>query len=251
MSGGPVAGAAGGLVTSSVGAAGGGTVPTVRPSDTLIAKIQAIPGIWASSSGGVGASINGGAIAGAMSSVVSAIGTMKAVAAAMGAGGTAAPTVRDLYALARDLTQGSARAASESTVREFLTGELAKTFKTHVDQLSTDVREEVDRVMTTPAATTAAAGPKDPNIAALVSGMQTRLAAQTPAGQTSANPLSPDPKVGEATAPPNQEVTYSNTGMMSDNTADLRVDQFQQLVGVFNKEHKKWLEDPFAVEVSK
>jgi hypothetical protein len=251
MSGGPVAGAASGLVTSSVGAAGGAPIPPVRPSDSLIAKIQAIPSVWASSSGAVTAAITPGGVASGMSSTLGAIGVLKAVAAATGMAGPGALTVRELYSRAYDLTRAAARAAAESEVRGFITAELGKAFKTHIDALSTDIREEIDRVMKTSAGATAAASPKDPNIAALVSGMQTRLAAQTPAGQTSANPLSPDPKVGSTTPIPNQEITYSNTGMMSDNTADLRTDQFQQLVQGFNKEFKTWREDPFTVEMKK
>jgi hypothetical protein len=164
------------------------------------------------------------------------------------------------YRLTFDMVQAAARSAARSQIRSFLASQLAPLLAANVTALETSIRADVTRVMGTPAGAVAASSPPDPNLRAVVSAMQARLAAQTPAGQdptnasaSAANPASPtNNPTGGAVA--SQDVTYDNTGMMSDNSGDIRPDQFQQMVGQFNNAANGLIregESPFTAEVTR
>ena len=99
--------------------------------------------------------------------------------------------------------------------------------------------------MTTPPAGVPALGPADPNMAALVSAMKTRLDAdKTATAGGGRDPL------GAGKTAPDQDVTYSYQGMMGSNiTRAIRPDQFEPLVKQFNDKLSKTWERDFKVEV--
>ncbi|HYN69856.1 MAG TPA: hypothetical protein VEX41_06580 [Candidatus Eisenbacteria bacterium] len=210
---------------TTVGAAGTARgVPPVRPATSLIAKIEEIPGVWAAAT-----AAGGGAV-----SAPHVLGTMLGSAAA-GALGLSGPitTAAKLQALTRKVVQTAARNTAIETIRTTIASQLGPIYSTHVSSLQADVAQEVTRIMTTPAAGAAAAAPKDPDLAAVAAAMKTRLDAQTPAGRTDTNPA----RAGAGAAEPaagSQEVTYKNTGIMGDNSADVRPDQFKTMVSQFN-----------------
>jgi len=268
---GPLATSAGGVATSSVGAAGTtGRIPPVRPSASLIAQVAGIPAAWATAPASLAASITPSAIAAAMASAISAAAAAAAAPApaaapaAAGAGPAPAPPpvagVGRAYRLTFDMIQAAARSAARSQIRSFLASQLAPLLAANVTALESSIRADVNRVMAMPAGAVAASSPPDASLRAVVSAMQARLAAQTPAGQdptsataSAANPASPtNNPTGGAVA--SQDVTYDNTGMMSDNSGDIRPDQFQQMVGQFNNAANGLIregESPFTAEVTR
>ena len=86
----------------------------------------------------------------------------------------------------------------------------------------------------------------DPNMAAIVSGMKTRLdASKTALAGTGMDPLG----VSGGTTPA-QDVTYSYQGLMGSNaTGAVRADQFKGLADSFNKKLKGFFEKDFRAEV--
>jgi len=233
-----------------VGATSSGPIPPVRPSASLVSQIRGIPASWGTTATGLPARVSPGALA-------------TAIAAAMGTpgGGGAAPatTVREAYRRALALVGAAARSAARSEIRRFVSAQVEPLLLASVTTLQGAISADVARVVSTPAGAVAASSPPDPNLRAVVTAMETRLAAQTPAGQdpaspsaSAANPASPTNNPSGA-AVPGQEVTYDNRGMMSDNSRDLRVDQFEGLVTQFNDEAnglKSSREDPFTAQVT-
>jgi len=127
-----------------------------------------------------------------------------------------------------------------ATVKPTLTGSVAA--------IQSAIGTEVTRITTTPPAGVAAAGPADPQMAAVVAAMKTRLDADKAATAGTGR----DPTKGGGAAP-DQNVTYSAQGLMgSSNTSTVRVDQMQKMVDAFNaKLRKAPREDVFTVDVGK
>jgi hypothetical protein len=94
----------------------------------------------------------------------------------------------------------------------------------------------------------AAAGPADPQMAAIVAAMKARLDADKAATARTGR----DPTKGGGSAA-DQNVTYSAQGLMgSSNASTVRADQFQGMVDVFNAKLRKVpREDVFTVDVGK
>jgi hypothetical protein len=142
-------------------------------------------------------------------------------------------TMGRLYREGYNAVQWAAYNAARTELVGLLSGQIDPIVAANVEALRTSVREEVLQVMATPAGAVAAAAPKDPEIAAMAGAMKDRLAAQTPAGRTSTNPAGAGQPATEPAAG-SQEIRYSTTGIMSDNSADVRPDQFERMVKEFN-----------------
>jgi hypothetical protein len=239
---GPVKGHAAAVADNLVGAKGG-HVPPVSPSATLVSQIEGIPAALETTAAAAGSMIPEAAVVRGMLEVIVTSGL---------ANDTPITTMGQLYREGYNAAQMAAYGAVGSELSKLLNAQISPILTSSAANLRTSVREEVAAVMASPAGAVAAAAPKDPAISAVATAMKDRLAAQTPAGRTDVNPASPSKAAPEPEAG-TQEVTYSNTGMMSDNSADVRPDQFEQMLKQFNAEsripdlrHER--EDPFTAE---
>ncbi len=217
----PQAADAAALADRMVGPAG--RVPPVAPPGSLLARIQAIPGTW--SPEWIAAMIHEPQTTTLMNS---ALGNAAALLTPGSVSGL--PT---LYVRARTLVQNAAQAAAETQVQQLLMFDVDQAISDSTSGLQTEIDTAVEQVMNTPAGAVAAAAPPDPHLTAVVAAMQQRLAAQAPAqpaGRTHSQPTL------DASGAPvaSQEITYSNTGMMSDNSGDIRPDQFARIAAAFN-----------------
>lgn len=256
---GALAGSAGGVADTAVGAAGGARVPPVRPPATLIAQIGALPGRWQGMAAQLRSAFSEAAVGARMRAAAAAMPA--AAAAAAGAIAGPATTAPQVYRRAYDLVGRIARTAGQGLVRDFLQAELEPLLQSSTATIAANITTEVENVMNTPAGALASAAPRDPNLTAMVTAMQSRLAAQTPAGQPAnadpsaapRQPVPPGSPAGTAAAPvATQEVTFTAEGQMGDNAADLRTDQFQRLVDQFNQPARRLRRDregPFTVEM--
>jgi hypothetical protein len=116
-------------------------------------------------------------------------------------------------------------------VNDLLVATVTPTLSANVTALQSAISAEVTRILATPPTGHAAAGPTDPDMAAIVAAMKTRLDADKATG--TATPRQ-DPSAGGGAAAP-QNVTYSAQGLMgSSNQATVRTDQFAPMVAAFN-----------------
>jgi hypothetical protein len=153
-----------------------------------------------------------------------------------------------LYRRAFTLVNNSAAAAAKQVVSDMLLATVKPTLASSVSSLQSSINAEVTRITTTPPAGMAAAGPADPQMAAIVAAMKTRLDAD----KTATAGTRRDPTKGGGSAP-DQNVTYSAQGLMgSSNSSTVRADQFQGMVDAFNAKLRKIpREDAFTVDVGK
>ncbi len=230
---GPLAGNASALAQQVVGDSSAGPVPPVRPSSSLVSQVAGIPATWRTAAGGLAAAITPAGLSAAMSAAITARGAVSGGDGPIG-------SVVEAYHRALALVGSSARAAARSEVRRFVGAQIAPALSANVSALQGQVSADVTQVMATPARTVAAAAPPDPDLRAVVTAMQARLASATPAGADATNRNAPAANPGSpannptGAAVPAQEVTYSNTGMMSDNSGEIRTDQFADFANLFN-----------------
>src|SRR3954452_22287104 len=157
-----------------------------------------------------------------------------------------AANARALYNKALTLVSNSAREASRQLAVDLVATTLDPVLTASVSALQTAIGAEVTRIMTMSPAQLAANPSPDPNMAAIVSGMKTRLdASKTALSGTGMDPLG----VSGGTSPA-QDVTYSYQGLMGSNaSAEVRGDQFQGLADAFNSKLASIWEKKFQPEV--
>jgi hypothetical protein len=242
--------AAASAAASAVGSAGGPAtlfgLPLVLPASGLTGRLMALPATWADA----GSALETGVTADRFSAKMEAVLKSAAAAAAVPLPPGVAPPARmararQMYAKALQLVTNASREASRQLATELINTVAKPVLQTSVEDLETAIENEVNRVMTTPPAGVPALGPADPNMAALVSAMKTRLDADKAATAGGGR----DP-LGAGRAAPDQDVTYSYQGMMGSNiTRAIRADEFEPLVKQFNDKLSKTWERDFKVEV--
>jgi hypothetical protein len=239
---GPLKATAGAIADRLVGPARGGRrVPAVAPSTSLLSQLEGIPAALETASAATGSMISEQAVGRRM---------LETIVTEALTNDAPITTMSRLYREGYNAVQWAAYNAARTELVGLLSGQLDPIVAANVDALRTSVHDEVLQVMATPAGAVAAAAPKDPEIAAMASAMKDRLAAQTPAGRTSTNPAGAGQPATEPAAG-SQEIRYTTTGMMSDNSADVRPDQFERMVREFNDDmpalrHER--EDRFTVD---
>jgi hypothetical protein len=229
---GAAAGNASAVADRVAGALQTGRVPPVRPSGSILRQLESLPAGWAAFSAAAPAALSTATLQADLSTALSAAW----VARMMGLGGGGAPITRGraLAAAVDAAVRNAATAAATNAVRAFLNAEINPVLQTSVTALVAAVRDEVDRIMGTPAGALAAAAPRDPDITALATSMNTQLQTQITsavAAQATAPGTTP---VNPGTTAPAQSVTYGTVNMMSDNTSVFRPDQFAELANQFN-----------------
>ena len=251
----PLAAAAGTEATNVVGpAAPGPGLPRVVPAASLIGQLDALPATWSAAGSQLETSITpaafGSTMAAGLKSAAAAAALATAAAAAL-PGYVPPPKLasgRALYGRAFTLVNNAARATARQLVNDLVLTTVQPTLAGSVSALQSAITTEVTRITTTPPAGVAAAGPADPQMAAIVAAMKARLDADKAATAGSGR----DPTKGGGAAA-DQNVTYSAQGLMgSSNSSVVRADQFQGMVEAFNaKLRKAPREDKFTVEVGK
>ncbi len=249
----PQAASAAGLATSTVGpaapapaAAGAGAgapaLPSLPPPTTLAGQISAMPATWASA----GSALEAGVTPAAFSTKMVAALRSAAAAAAAPPPGVAPPPrfarAPEMWRRALQLVTNGSTEASRQLATDLVSSSVEPILTANVAAFQAAVRTEVTRLMATPPSALAAVGVPDPNMAAMVATMRTRLEAAKAATAGTGR----DPGAGA----PAQDVTYSYQGLMGSNaTADLRADQFQPMAGQFNSRLKTFWERAFRAEV--
>lgn len=240
--------AAWGVAGPQVGQVGPG-LPAMPPPTTLTGQLAGAVATWNTAGSALETGVNDAAFAAKMTAAIKAIPT----AAAAPPPGVAPPpptpkigTARDLYNKAYAMVQASAKLASQQLAVDLVSSSLDPILKSSVDALQTALATEVTRITTMTPAQLAANPSPDPNMAAIVSGMKTRLdASKTALAGTGMDPLG----VSGGTTPA-QDVTYSYQGLMGSNaTGAVRADQFKGLADSFNKKLKGFFEKDFRAEV--
>ena len=251
----PIAGAATTEATNVVGpAAGAPGLPPVVPPASLLAQLTALPATWSAAGSLLETSVTPAAFSTAMTAGLKSTAAAAAAASAIAAAapGYVAPArigaTGALYRKALTLVDGAARASARRVVDDLLRETVKPTLAASVSALQTSIAAEVTRITTTPPAGVAAAGPADPQMAAIVGAMKTRLDTDKAATANTGR----DPTKGGAAAA-DQNVTYSAQGLMgSNNSLAVRTDQFQLMVDTFNAKLRKVpREDVFTIEVGK
>jgi hypothetical protein len=227
-----------------VGKTGPG-LPAIPPPPTLVGQLAAAPATWSTAGGAIESGITAAAFAAKM------VATLKAQAASAAPPPGVAPppklaSARSLYEKAYALINSAARTASRQVAADLVKSSLDPILVSSVTALQTVIGAEVTRLMTSTPAQLAANPAPDPNMAAIVAGMKTRLdTAKTALAGTGQDPLG----VAGATTPA-QDVTYSYQGLMGSNkTTELRAEQFQPVVDGFNDKLKTFWEKKFGAEV--
>ena len=238
---GPAAANAAGVADSVLGASPvpGARIPPVRPSSTLLGQISALPGTWSAASGGVAPMLSSAIV---MPQVIAALASALAAAGAPGAPTMTTP--QQVYRGILAMVQNIGTAVGTNVVRSAVAAQVDPLIAASVKALETAVEADVEATMGTPAGALAAKAPKDPKLAALAAQMQGQLVTDM-AGTIAAKPGNLDNPGGAA---PAQSVTFTTVGMMGDNTADVRPDQFADLVSRFNTADPKLVredEEPF------
>lgn len=248
---GPLAAAANTEATGVAGPAGTPGLPPVVPSGTLIGRLSDLPATWAAAGSQLEAAVTPAAFSTAMTaalrSAAAAPAALAAVATLFGMAPPQIPNAAGVYRRAYTLVTNGARAAGVQVVNDLLTATMQPTLAASVTAVQSSIASEVTRILTTPPAGHAAAGPADPNMAAVVAAMKTRLDADKASGATTPRQ---DPSAGGAAVVP-QNVTFSAQGLMgSSNSSAVRVDQFAPMVAAFNRDWQhRPREDPFTVTV--
>ncbi|HET7487330.1 MAG TPA: hypothetical protein VFJ85_05330 [Acidimicrobiales bacterium] len=248
----PQAASASGLATTVVGAspapAAGAPpgLPALPPPSTLAGQIGALPGTWSAAGSALQTGVTPAAFTAKM---VAALQSAAAAAAAPAPPGVAPPPkiarAPEMWRKALQLMTGGAKEAARQLAVDLIATSVEPVLTASVTALQTGIQTEVTRIMTTPPATLAAAGPPDPNMTAMVNAMKARLdAAKAATAGSGRDPL------GSGQAAPAQDVTYSYQGLMGSNrSAALRADQFQPLVAQFNSKLKTFWEKAFRADV--
>ncbi len=230
--------------------AGPGLPPVAVPPASLVGQLSALPATWSAAGSQLETSVTPAAFSTAMTAGLK--GTAAAAAAAAAIPGYVPPakagTAAALYRKGFSLVNKAAQATAKQLVNDLLLATVKPTLTASVTALQSSISAEVTRITTTPPAGVAVAGPADPQMAAIVGAMKTRLDAD----KTATAGTGRDPTAGGGSAPA-QNVTYTAQGLMggmSDNS--VRTDQFQKMVDAFNAKLRKVpREDPFKVEVGK
>ena len=236
-----------GVAGAQVGQTGPG-LPAMPPPTTLTGQLAGAVGTWSTAGSALESGVTGPAFAAKMVAAIKAAG---AAPAAPPPGVVVPPTpkignARDLYNKAYAMVTAAARLSSQQLATDLVGASLDPILKSSVDALQAAIAAEVTRITTMTPAQLAANPSPDPNMAAIVTGMKTRLdAAKTGLAGTGMDPLG----VSGATTPA-QDVTYSYQGLMGSNaTGTIRVDQFAALAAAFNKKLKNMFEKDFKAEV--
>ena len=242
------AGSATALAGSTVGAVGPG-LPAVPPPATLVGQLAALPATWSAAGGAIETGVSGPAFATKMAAAIAGAAAARATATAALPPGTPAPAISaaaPLYRRAYELVSNTARTASQEVASELVSAAVRPVLAASVAGFQSSIQAEVTRIMATPPGGLAAAGTPDPNMAAMVNAMKTRLdAAKAATAGSGRDPL------GAGAAAPDQDVTYSYQGLMGlTNTAAVRADQFAPMVQQFNDRLRTTFErTPFTAEV--
>ncbi len=250
----PLAASATTEATNVVGPAAPGPRLPAAPPSSLIAQLSALPATWSSAGSQLESSVTSAAFSTAMAAGLKSAAAAAALVAAAAAAlpGFAPPpklaSARALYRRAFTLVNNSAAAAAKQVVGDILLTTVKPTLAASVSSVQSSINAEVTRITTTPPASIAAAGPADPQMAAIVTGLKTRLDAD----KTATSGTGRDPTKGGGSAP-DQNVTYSAQGLMgSSNASTVRSDQMQGMVDAFNAKLRKVpREDAFTVDVGK
>jgi hypothetical protein len=231
-------------------AAGPGLPPI--PATSLIGQLRALPATWSAAGSVLETSVTPDAFATVMAENLkgaAAASTLAAAVAALIPGHTpstmkaAGPLYRRAYALVPQ----SATAAAKQVAADLVTKAVQPTLAASVATLQSSIGTEVTTLLTTPPAGMAAAGPADPQMAAIVSAMKGRLDAD----KTATAGTGIDPTATNPAGTPSQDVSYSAQGLMgSNNTTAVRTDQFEKMIAAFNAKLRVTpREDEFKVEV--
>lgn len=245
----PQAAAAGSEAASVVGPTTMPGLPAVPPAGSLVSLISAAPARWAAAGSALQSAITPGIFATRMQEGIrSASAAQAGAAAALAAAGMPPPRIPRagaLYRRAYQLVTNAARAAAQQVATDLVAATVTPALAGSVSSLQTAITAEVNRLMTTPPAALAAAGPPDPSMAAIVAAMRARLdAAKAATAGSGRDPL------GAGAPAPAQDVTYSYQGLMgSSATTGMRADQFQPVVDQFNDKLKTFFETKFTAEV--
>jgi hypothetical protein len=241
---GPTNTSAWGVAGSQVGQVGPG-LPEMPPPTTLTGQLAGAVGTWSTAGSALEAGVTGATFAAKMAAAIKLAGALDIVA------GVVAPTPkigtpRGLYNKAYGLVTNAGRISSQQLATDLITASLDPILKSSVDDLQAAIAAEVTRITTMTPAQLAANPSPDPNMAAIVSGMKTRLdTSKTALAGTGMDPLG----VSGGTSPA-QDVTYSYQGLMGSNASGaIRADQFASLAASFNKKLKKFFERDFKAEV--
>lgn len=251
------AGNAGSVAAKAVGptAAGPGLPPI--PATSLIGQLRALPATWSTAGSALESAVTPDAFTKSMSEGVKSAAGAAALAARLAAAvvpGYVPPKMTKagpLYRRAYTLVQNAANAAAKQLAADLITKTVQPTLAASVTALQSAIAGEVTTLLATPPAGMAAAGPADPQMAAIVSAMKGRLDADKAAtAGTGIDPTKPTAANPAPTAP-SQDVSYSAQGLMgSSNSTKVRTDQFEKMLAAFNAQlRKKPREDEFKVEV--
>lgn len=232
-------------------AAGPGLPPI--PATSLIGQLRGLPATWSAAGSVLETSVTADAFATVMAETLKGAAAASTLAAAVAAliPGHHTPSkmkgAGPLYRRAYALVQQSATAAAKQVAADLITKAVQPTLAASVASLQSAIGTEVTALLTTPPAGIAAAGPADPQMAAIVSAMKARLDADKAA--TAGSGI--DPTATNPTATPAQDVSYSAQGLMGSNiSTKVRTDQFEKMVAVFNAKLRRTpREDVFKLEV--
>ena len=226
------------------------------PAASLIGKLRALPATWSAAGSALESAVTPDAFAKVMSEGLKSAAAASALVAGIaglipGHTPTKIGTARPLYRRAYELVQNAATAAAKQVAADLITKAVQPTLAASVTDLQSAIAGEVTTLLSTPPAGMAAAGPADPQMAAIVTAMKGRLDADKAAtAGTGIDPTAPTSTNAAPTAP-SQDVSYSAQGLMgSSNSTKVRTDQFEKMLAAFNaKLRKKPREDEFKVEV--
>lgn len=251
------AGDAGAVATDTVGpaaaagpVAGGGPpgLPVMPPPGSLVGQISALPSAWSAAGSALESGVTAEAFAAKLQSILPSAAAAAAEAIlAMVTGGAATPAIarrRELYQRAHALINNAAREAATQLASELIRSQVEPVIQASVTAFQSALESEAANIMTKSPAELAALGDPNPAMRALVSDMKRRLDIdkQRTAG-TGRDPL------GAGVTAADQDVTYSAQGLMGSNqSTDVRADQFRPMVNQFNEHFKGFWEQPFTVE---
>jgi len=226
------------------------------PATSLIGQLRALPATWSTAGSALESAVTPDVFAKVMSETVKSAAAASALVASVAAlvpGHTPTKITKagPLYRRAYELVQKGATTAAKQVAADLITKTVQPTLAASVTDLQSAIAGEVTTLLSTPPAGMAAAGPADPQMAAIVSAMKSRLDADKAAtAGTGIDPTAPTTTNPAPTAP-SQDVSYSAQGLMgSSNSTKVRTDQFEKMVAAFNAQlRKKPREDDFKVEV--
>ena len=235
------AGNANAVAAKAVGptTAGPGLPPI--PAASLIGKLRALPATWSAAGSALESAVTPDAFAKVMSEGLKSAAAASALVAASRDSSPATPRPRsaplDRSTVGRTSScRTAATAAAKQVAADLITKAVQPTLAASVADLQSAIAGEVTTLLSTPPAGMAAAGPADPQMAAIVTAMKGRLDADKAAtAGTGIDPTAPTQPRGAAA--PSQDVSYSAQGLMgSSNSTKVRTDQFEKMLAAFNAE---------------